>query len=309
MGRAGVRQGAVGRRRFAALELSMTMASRALLLPTLVLMTIGCATLPNSRSFPANARDAEGYVELSAYLPRVERAERRYARTNPSRRNESPVPYVQSEDERGRVEGSLVGRVEWPLSKYLDRHSDRPERPRMKWPSPTRQGSEAFFVEFDPPVVEWPEGVQAGVPVEWQVEMSAYDRRGVPFAQGSATRRVVWEGHDTVEIDKVTYPDCLRLRVETSLSFGWWASMRLRETVWLARHIGVVRRIEGLSGYALLFFRFDSTYEYALRTHEADASSEKTATEPRRRWARLAIYLDRSVPRPRVGGLAVEWAK
>ena len=144
--------------------------------------------------------------------------------------------------------------------------------------------------------------------MEWQAEMSAYDRRGVPFAQGSAARRVVWEKYENLEIDGAVYPDCLRLRVETDLSFGWWASIRVRETVWLARNIGVVRRIERLSGHALLLFRFDSTHEYVLQTHEADATSERTSAAPRRQWARLAIYLDRSVPRPRVGGLAVEWA-
>jgi len=203
----------------------------------------------------------------------------------------------------------MVGQVEWPLSKYLDPHSNRPERPRMKWPSPPRRGTEAIFVEFDPPIVEWPEGVRAGVPVEWQAEMSAYDRLGVPFVRGLATRRVVWEGFETVETDGTDYAGCLRLQVETNLTFGWWAGIRTRETVWLARNTGVVRRIERLSGYALLLFRFGSTHEYVLQRHEAKESSEDTSGASRRLWARMAVYLDRSVPRPRVGGIAVEWAE
>lgn len=284
------------------------MASRAFLIPALALTAIGCAALPIARSFPAATKGSDGDLKLSDYFPHVERVDRSYARTNPNRPKDPPMPYVHSEDEHGRVEGSLLGRVEWPLSEYLDRHSDRPLRPRLKWPTPPRRGSEAIFVEFVPPVDEWPEGVRIGEPVEWKAEMSAYDRLGVPFARGSATRRVIWEERDTVEADGTTYTDCLRLRVETDLSFGWWAIIRLRETVWLARNIGIVRRVERINGHALLLFRFDSTYEYVLQTHEADASSQQMSA-PHRRWARLAIYLDRSIPRPRVGGLAVEWAK
>jgi hypothetical protein len=226
-------------------------------------------------------------------------------RTNPSRRGESPAPYVQSEDEHGRVEGTLVGQVEWPLSDYLDPHTARPDRPRMSWPSPPRNGTEALFAEFDPPMAEWPEGVRAGAPVEWQAKMTVYDRLGVPFAYGSAARRVWWEGNESIEGNGATYVDCVRLRAETDLYFGWWASFRLQETVWLAEGIGIVRRVESIGGRALLLFRFDSEHQYVLETHEIEAIKTEAPASPRR-WARLAVYLDRSIPRPRVGGLAVE---
>jgi len=156
-------------------------------------------------------------------------------------------------------------------------------------------------------MAEWPAGVRAGAPVEWQAKMNVYDRHGVPFAQGSAARRVWWEGNETIKENGASFVDCVRLRVETDLYFGWWASFRLRETVWLAEGVGIVRRVERISGHALLLFRFDSEHEYVLQAHEIEASKTENSSSPRR-WARLAIYLDRSLPRPRVGGLAVEWA-
>ena len=307
MGRAWFSQGAARLGRHTELESHMKLPLCGYVLPALALTAVGCAAVPKSTISPTPEQVSDGYVELSAYFPRVVRAERRYERTNPSRRGESPAPYVQSEVDNGRVEGSLVGRVEWPLSGYLDRHSDRPDRPRMKWPSPPRNGTEALFAEFDPPIVEWPAGVRAGAPVEWQEKMTVYDRLGVPFAYGSAARRVWWEGNETFEGNGVTYVDCVRLRAETDLYFGWWASFRLRETVWLAQGVGIVRRVECISGRALLLFRFESEHQYVLQAHEIEASKTEASSTPRR-WARLAVYLDRSIPRPRVGGLAVEWA-
>lgn len=277
-------------------------------LATIALSAVGCAAVPQIPASATHAQASDGCLELSAYFPSVKRAERRYIRTNPSRRDESPAPYVQNEDEHGRVEGSLMGQEVWPLSEYLDPHSVRPDRQRMNWPSPPRTGSEALFVEFDPPIAEWPSDVRANASVEWKAKMTAYDRFGVPFAQGSVVRRVWWEGNESIEAEGTSYSDSVRLRAKTDLYFGWWASVRLRETVWLARHVGVVRRIERLSGRALLLFRFDSEHEYVLREHEMEVSQTDASSSQSPRWARLAIHLDRSLPRPRVGGLAVEWA-
>ncbi len=308
MGRAGSRQGPGRLRRVAYIELHMRVIPRAFVVLAVGLPVVGCTTARSNTVSHLREPESDANVELSAYFPQAEPTQRTFLRTNPSRPEESPTPYGQTEDQNGRVEGSLTGRVEWPLSRYLDPHSNRPERARLRWPIRPRPASEAFFVEFNPPVTEWPEGVRAGAAVEWQAEMSAYDRRGVPFAQGSAVRRVVWEGYETVGNDGAAYPDCLRLHVETDLYFGWWASIRLRETVWLAQHIGIVRRIERLSGHALLLLRFDSAHEYNLQAHGVDPVTADASPVPPRRWARLAIHLDRSLPRPRVGGLAVEWA-
>ncbi len=287
-----------------ALELVVMILLRAY--TVLAVAVAGCATVPATNDSHVSARESEEYDDLAAFLPRVERARRTYSRTNPTRRDESPAEYVESEDASGRVEGSLAGRVERPLSQYLDPHSKGGHRPRLKWPSPPRKGTEALFAEFDPPVVEWPLSVREGAPAAWQARITMYDRDGVPFVYGSASRRVWLEGRETVETGGTSYADCVRLRAETDLHFGWWASFRLRETVWLAKDIGVVRRLERLGGRALLVFRFESTHEYALREHEIEASNPDVAST--HRWARLAIYLDRSAPRPRVGGLAVEWA-
>jgi hypothetical protein len=100
----------------------------------------------------------------------------------------------------------------------------------------------------------------------------------------------------------------------------------LRETVWFASGVGPVRRIERIKGAALLIFRFNSIHEYELLNEAVTQSSTDrsipvaarnsidreavgAARELTGRWARLAICLDRGVPRPRIGGLAVEWSR
>jgi hypothetical protein len=287
----------------------MTIVPHAFVVSAVGLSVIGCSGRRGSAVSHGDRQDWDASFDLTPYFPAAVRAERTYVRTNPARREGPPFLFVQTEDEHGRAGGSLTGRLEWPLSRYLDPHSDRSDRPIVKWPSPPRKGSEAFFVEFDPPIAEWPAGLRAGGPVEWRAKMTAYDRYGVPFAQGSAARRVWWEGSETIEANGASFADCVRLRAETDLYLGWWASFRLRETVWLGERVGVVRRVERLSGRALLLLRFDSSHQYVLQGAEADLSSAEASPALPRRWARLAIHLDRSLPRPRVGGLAVEWAR
>ena len=88
MGQAGFRQGAARLGRPWELELRMKMLFRAFVLPAVALNAVGCAAVPKSPSSSTHEQASNGYVELSAYLSPAERAERTYARTNPSRRDE-----------------------------------------------------------------------------------------------------------------------------------------------------------------------------------------------------------------------------
>lgn len=264
-------------------------------------------------SYYSDRCEQSSTIELAPFLTSSVPATRIFLRTNPDAPTEPPTTYEQREESAGRVGGSLVGRVEWPLAQYFDRDSNRPNRPRIPWPIGDERAVEAFLIEFDPPIAEWPTTIHTGEPVEAMTRMRAYDRWGIPFADGAARRWVRFGGFEEVVVGETRFADCLRLEADTNLWFGWWAFVSLRETVWLARERGLVRRIERINGNALLIFRFDSVHEYQLLdaarpTTLATATANDNRPSPGR-WARLAICLNRGTPRPRIGGLAVEFSR
>ena len=273
------------------------------------LVVAGCRSARPSAApvVHANPRPST-VVDLTVYHPSGRPGTRAYRQFNPNDPEGSAVVYPQSVEDSGRVEGNLVGRIEWPLSDYLDPHTRRPHRPRLSWPSDPQKRSEAFFVELDPPVQEWPEVIDSAAPIVLEADMLAYSRRGVPFARGTAVRRVWFKGYETVETGHATYADCARLRVSTEFRFGVWVTARVRESVWLARDVGVVRRTERISGRVFFVIGFDSTHEYELLDAPATPALLRQTPASPPQWGRLALYLDRALPRPRIGGLAVEWS-
>jgi len=276
---------------------------------------VGCAK-PVSRatgSYHSNQNERSGTIDLAPFLTTPVPATRVFVRTNSNDSSESQTMYEQREETAGRIGGSLIGRVDWPLARYFDRDSNRPDRPRIPWPTGDERAVEAFLIEFDPPIAEWPTTIQTGESVEAMTRMRAYDRWGIPFADGAARRWVRLGGFEAVVVGETTYADCMRLEADTNLWFGWWAFVRLRETVWLARERGLVRRIERINGNALLIFRFNSAYEYqwtdAGPTTTVNDSNTNRERVPSGRWVRLAICLNRGTPHPRIGGLAVELSR
>jgi hypothetical protein len=263
-------------------------------------------------SYDSDSRSGGEAVDLTPYLAMPIPATRTYLQVNSDDPGELSRRYEQRYGFAGRIGGSLIGRFDWPLAPYFDRDSNRPNRPRVAWPTGEERAVEAFLIEFDPPIAEWPAAIRPGEAVEAMTRMRAFDRWGIPFTEGSARRWVRLGGIEDVVSGGATFADCVRLESDTDLWFGWWAFVGLRETVWFARGGGLVRRVERIKGNALLIFRFNSTYEYELLDEAvAQPSTEAVgaAHELPRRWARLAICLDRGVPRPRIGGLAVEWSK
>jgi hypothetical protein len=223
------------------------------------------------------------------------------------------------ETAEGRVAGTLLDRASLPVSQYMDLHSNRPQRPRLSWPRVRR--AEAFFVEFDPPMEEWPTVAEAQPMLEQHATLTACGPDGIPFSRGDARRRVWHEGVETIRTPAGAFTDCLRVRSETELTFGRWASIRVQETAWLHAQAGVVRRTERIHGHAIIIFRFDSTHRYELEIYDGALTSGRLVNSPpdpavdssgvltHRRWARLAIHLERTGARPRVAGLAVDWAR
>lgn len=238
-----------------------------------------------------------------------------YSQVNTSARQAKANEFVQIDTPSGRLAGTLIGRAEFPVSQYLDPDSRGRDRPELNWPPHRR--AEAFFVSFDPPMEEWPPGSGEERVSEQRAKLVAYDSYGVPFTEGRARRRVWHEEYETVQTPAGTFENCSRLRSDTELRFGWWAGMHLYETAWLSADGLVVRRMERITGHAMVILRFDSTHRYDLQSLESipiaarlveTASEVNHAAAPASpRWARLAIHLERAASRPRVAGLAIDW--
>ena len=92
----------------------------------------------------------------------------------------------------------------------------------------------------------------------------------------------------------------------TTLAFSWWARVVLDERVWLAEHVGVVRRDERIHGTLLFVLPFAGEHRYELESFLPVGAPLGHAVSPGP-WRIIAVHLDRLPPHPRVGGLHVEW--
>jgi len=262
----------------------------------------GCSqsTPPTSRH--SNA-DHEAGTDLSAWWS----AERRWSLLVPQENGKASAHqgHPRIVQPWGREEGALIGRRARPLSDYLDPRSDRPDRPRFDWP----EGGSGYFLEFDPPMREWPVRCDEDEAIVEHGEARAYGGDGIPFASGKVTRRVAFDGFERVQIGEQSFDRCAVLRAETKMRLGWWLTLTLRERIWLSREAGLLRRVEQIKGTALLFLSLsaDRTFERD-RPQRTRRTSADTLTAGRR-WARAAFYLDPVYPRPRLQGLIVEWAE
>lgn len=264
-------------------------------------ISTGCSQSASSATRQASA-DHYGATDLSAWWA----AERRWSifdvRAFDERTGDAGHPRVVQP--WGREEGALIGRRARPLSAYLDRHSERSDRPAFEWP----KGGAGYFLEFDPPMREWPVRCDRNEATVEHGKARAYGGDGVPFARGEITRRVEFYGFESVQIGEQPFDRCAVLLAETKLNLGWWLTLKLRERIWLSQEAGLIRRDESIKGTALLIFSLG-----AERTYERDKPgrvrrSSSNRLTGGRRWQRAAFYLDPIYPRPRLQGLIVEWA-
>lgn len=313
-----------------------------------LLFLTGCATTPFAQQGETAERSL--VVDLTRYFGYSEERSRVYLRTNLKDPKDVPVLYERRDDTNQRAEGRLCSVRSKPIASYLAPPKIKNHVVRFPWPDKKKPVGPAFFIEFDPPVAEWPERLTGSDDALVNANMNVYDRAGNLFARGTAARRVRLEGYEIIEVGGIVFPDCLRLSSEISFHFGWWATFRLSEQMWVTPDAGLLRRTERVHGMALLMFRFDSLYQYELvsgsdsqqlvkaeispsenripkKQSHNEPSHEKLQHETLLRenalekeisqsashvhslphWTRLAIYLDRDVPRPRVGGLLIEY--
>ncbi len=274
------------------------------------LAAIPCCQAPQPRFTHQTSTSTKEVISLSSFLCGGSTGTETFLQ-KPQGRRSAAKEYGRRSFPQGRVEGHLLDRIQWPLDQYIDRASNRPDRPRIPWPTGAERAVEAFLIEFDEPVTEWPEHIQEGEIHHQASGMRAYDRWGIPFSRGSLSRTIWLHGTEEACGSGSKYRDCVRLESVTDLRFGWWAHVALQESVWFARSVGPVRRIERFSGSALLVFRFRSVTDYELSRHSTDSSPSDQAdalSGAPRRWVRLAVSLVKGIPRPRLGGIAVEWS-
>lgn len=234
----------------------------------------------------------------------------------------------------GRLEGCLIGRVDFPLDQYLDPHSERRHRPAVNWPTELNQRFDAFFIEFKPPLPEWPTEARPGETVQSRAEVVAYERDGTPFAEGLVRRTMRHAGYETLRVGDQVLEEAARLEAQSNLTFGWLAAIRVSETAWFVRGLGLVRREEHYSGRALWLFRFEGASEFrradvagsrmegAAERFDSSVpkpvSFEKTMFDARvrvdrldrpRAWSHAAICFERRGRHLRLAGLAVDYAE
>ena len=219
-----------------------------------------------------------------------------------------PQRYKRCPSSSTLTEGLLAGKNVDTVSQYLESTARARQRRGTLWPYDQRPASAAFFLEFDPPLVYLPPRLDTNEPWAQQCELHYYNRDAIEVRQGTATREAVFEGFEDVSADDVHYADCVRLRVTTRYRLDWGPRVDTTEYIWLAPGLGEVRRIEHVSGLAWPVY-FSEAYSYE-RVNEPTAPARlvgKRLPLPLA-WSRCAVFLDRLLPHPRLGGLAVEFA-
>jgi hypothetical protein len=247
-------------------------------------------------------------VALAAYLPRDPGRPRIYQRRNPAAPETPPDRYVRACAPAALIEGSLVGRVNQPITQYLEPIAPAGNDPaQVSWPQ-TGPGGAAFFLVLDPPLPPYPDAVSTDSAVDARTTVHWFDYRGRAVMDGTLERTVRLEGREPITLPRGQTVDCIRLHIETRIRFAWGPRVNVTEYVWLARGLGDIRRIERLHGLAWLL-PFDAVRQYDLISPQPSNAMLATARAQRTTdWSTIAVHLDRIWPAPRVAGLAVEFA-
>jgi len=307
-----------------------------------VLAANGCARAwrPSQTDFVAARADA--VLELRDYAPE-QPGKRVYQRRNLRNPDEPAQPYPRRPAPGALREGLLAGRgvpgtggsarfqddSRNGVAEYLNDSAEARKLRGELWPMDAGKTSVAFFLEFDPPLVDLPARVAADSPFAQRCRVRCYNRDAELWREGTAIRRTYFEGLESISAGGHPYVDCARLRIDTRIRLPWGPRVNLATYLWLAPKFGEVRRVEQISGLALLV-HFDEVYEYELIEpipKQAGESGKKAApptTRPERgepttrpsdaaphdsvAWSRCAVFLDRSVPHPRLGGMMIDLA-
>ena len=281
----------------------------------LVLLSVGSLTLGTGclgawRPSLESVREVPSVapIDLAEYLPAVPFC-RSYLRSDLRRTDESASPYERQADTMQRRDGLFADLDLGDLTQYLYQpESEEPAR-YLTWPAPEASRWLGLFMEFDPPLIYLPATIDAETEVRCRSDVCVFDRWGHRMRTGTVERTVRVEGFEDVLATDVSYRACLRLAIDTQIRVPWSARVDLTEYLWLAPGIGEVKRVERIQVLAVPFFYFDEAYVSELAAEpESVAETVRDHPTPEPAWARLAILLDRFLPRLRVGGVLVEYA-
>jgi hypothetical protein len=229
-------------------------------------------------------------IDLAGYLGPDGR--RVYMRTTEPALGAGETPYRQ-ETGRRRTEGRMCGTDLHTVDDYISG--------RAAWPDPK---DTVFFLEFTPPLPEWPSAISGSSPAEWAASVSCFEpcgQPGQPFRVGTVTRSVrLLSAGATATVPSGTYDGCVVLGGVTVLDLGV-TLLRVEEVVWMAPGVGVVRRQEAITGILLSLFQMSASYQYSLVQFSAERPHAGD-----RRFRRVALCLESKIP-PKVGGAIVEW--
>ncbi len=245
-------------------------------------------------------------IDLTRYAPSGLPAARTYRRTNVRSGADTPGVYERVYHAGVRTEGVLADREVAEVSGYLG-----PDAPlavdRWKlWPEGAESSGAAFLLEFDPPLTCLPASIEAGHPTSQRVALRYFNRDGRNTRRGWVERACELEGYQAVEAGGVRFDHCARLKIDTKLRIHRGPRVDVTEYVWLAPGVGEVRRTEKVQGWTLLLY-FDELHNYELLTAGAQgAPGDNTARRVGEAWSCCAVFLDRLLPHPRLGGLIAE---
>lgn len=266
---------------------------------------------PMDRVQPAVARTT---VDLTRFVGPGGRSSLVYLRRNLSDADAPPVRYERRPHNGMLTEGLLADKRVTTVAAYLQDTPDARHRRGVLWPQDPSNKGAAFFLEFDPPLIRLPASIDAHQVVSQHCSLRYFNRDAVEVRGGTVTRQITFEGFESIEAGGIEYPGCPRLRIDTRYRIHWGPRVNTSEYVWLAPGIGEVRRVEQLSGLAWLAY-FTGLHVYELidqplvaSAATASAGSSAAGQQPLEAWSRCAVYLDRVLPHPRLGGLAVELA-
>jgi hypothetical protein len=222
--------------------------------------------------------------------------------------DEQPVPYVRQIQATREGEGNLRERRFLPLQSYLDVWWDvttQPATPPKRPVAPMKERY-AFFFELTDPMPTIPVELDLSEPIETSTRLRYYWHDGRPLSEGSLTRTVEIEGFEDVKSPGGEFEECLRVRLDLRIRFGWGLAVDWTSYFWLSREAGEVRRVQRFSGW-LWIFPFGSAHEYTLMSHLPAGEEALLPVAPK--WQHGAILFDRGLPRPRIGGMVVDYAR
>jgi len=236
-------------------------------------------------------------LDLRPYLPSPTPEPRVCARRDLKRPSMSLPEYVQIVQRDGIVEGTFAR--PGGTGGAGDDSARSAEQPR---------DGAVFAITLDPPLPRFPAAVDARTPARMRANARVCDGQGRERFRGTVDRVVAWEGLERVALDDRAFVDCARLRCVTRIRLFLGPWIELTEYLWLARDVGEVRRIERLSGWAWIWpFEEVRQYDLVCPVHPVGRTALHSVTIPDA-WARIRIHLDRLLPSPRLGGIAVEYA-